>query len=237
MVSDVALGASMRDDASLGDADRGEEARGEKTLLLRGAPEEGPSNLFLGVPLREPSRGVNGRDPALGVNGRSPVLGVILLLPVRGVKLRVPVRGVRLRAPDRGAALRSPVRGVKLLELLLGPPLREGVRGDADLGPLLKPSLGPLLKPSRGLLTRGRNGEDGRVLSLPAGPSVRFTNFDSVEDAGFALCTRGRSPIGFALSAGRRVGADVDAVRRTGRADGLPLDRLMSRRGAGIVVW
>jgi hypothetical protein len=44
-----------------------------------------------------------------------------------------------------------------------------------------------LLNPSRGLVERGRNVEDVRGLSLPAGRSVLFTNFDSEDDAGFAL--------------------------------------------------
>jgi hypothetical protein len=221
-VSDVARGGAGLGEVTLGG--KGFLSRGEPE---RGGPEEGLPTLLLGVMLRSPSLGVKGREPVLGVRLRPPGRGVKLLPPGRGVKLRPPGRGVMLREPVLGVRVLEPVLGVKLLELERGVKLREPVRGAADLG--------PLLKPSRGFEMRGRAVDDGR--SFPAGPSVLFTNFESVEEAGSALCTRGLSPIGFGFSGVRRVvgraGRDVEAP---GRAAGFRVVRLSGRRGGGIVV-
>jgi hypothetical protein len=147
----------------------GEAARGGKTFLSRGGPEDGLPTLLLGVILRSPSRGVNGREPDLGVKLRVPVLGVMLRAPVLGVMLREPVLGAILRGPVLGVILRAPVLGGKLREPLRGVAVR-----------------GPPRKPSRGFARRGRMAGDAGP-SFLAGRSVRFTNFDRVEGARFAL--------------------------------------------------
>lgn len=222
----------------------GDAALGGKGFRSRGGPEEGLPTLLLGAELRSPSLGVKGREPVLGVKLRPPGRGVKLRPPGRGVKLRPPGRGVKLRPPGRGVKLRPPGRGVRLRPAGRGVKLREPARGVRLLEPERGDAdLGPLLNPSRGFEMRGRGEDDGR--SVPAGRSVLFTNFDSVDDAGFALCTRGLSPIGFAFKAGRRV---VGPSRRAGRADEVPVRvegfrgvsptmrvLLISRRGGGML--
>ncbi len=236
-------------DIARGDEIRGEEARGGNVFLSRGAPEEGLPTLLLGVILRSPSLGVKGRPPGLGVKLRPAGLGVKLRPAGLGVKLRPAGLGVKLRPAGLGVKLRPAGLGVKLRPAGLGVKLRPPGLGvklrPAGLGVKLRPlwssglnfwnphrgaaGLGLLLNPSRGFVMRGRAVEVGP--SFPAARSVRFTSFDSVDDAGFALCTRGRSPIGFALSAGRRVVGRADDPERVG---GLPVDRFISRRGGGI---
>ena len=172
-----------------------EDARGGNGFLSRGGPDEGLPTLLLGAALRSPSLGVKGREPVLGVRLRPPGRGVKLLPAGLGVKLRPPGRGVRLRPAGLGVKLRPVglgvrlrpaglgvrlrelVLGVMLREPVLGVKLREPARGVADRG--------ALLNPSRGFVMRGRAAEDGP--SFLAGPPVRLTSFESVEDAGFAL--------------------------------------------------
>ncbi len=164
----------------------GEDTRDGNGFLSRGGPEDGLPTLLLGAALRSPSLGVKGREPVLGVRLRPPGLGVKLRPPARGVKLlpaglgvklRPAGLGVRVRPAGLGVKLLPPVRGVMLREPVRGVKLREPARGAADRG--------ALLKPSRGFVMRGRGVEDGP--SFLAGPSVRLTSFESVEDAGFAL--------------------------------------------------